>query len=79
MGRMSGIRAVSFDGDGTLWDYDKVVCHSLQHALIELRKLDPNAAAMLDVEKMIGARDGVAKILKGRVTNLEEVRLEAFR
>jgi len=79
MNKIAGIRAISFDGDGTLWDFGKVMCHSLQIVLKELGKIDPQAAAMLDVEKMITIRNGVAERLKGKVTNLEEVRLESFR
>ena len=37
------IRVVSFDGDGTLWDFEKVMRHSLSHALGELRRLVPAA------------------------------------
>lgn len=45
----------------------------------KLRKIDPQAAAKLDIKKMIKIRNRVAERLKGEVTNLEEVRLEAFR
>jgi HAD superfamily hydrolase (TIGR01549 family) len=79
MNKIKGIKAISFDGDGTLWDFEKVMRHSLQHALKELKRIDPPTAAMLDVEGMIKIRNGVAKELKGTVTNLEEIRLEAFR
>ena len=79
MNKITGIKAVSFDGDGTLWDFEKVMRHSLHHVLRELKKLDPNAANMLDIEKMIKIRNRVANELKGRVTNLEDIRLEAFR
>jgi HAD superfamily hydrolase (TIGR01549 family) len=79
MNRNAGIRAISFDADGTLWDFDKVMRHSLEYVLEQLRKIDPRAAARLDTEKMIKIRNRVAERLKGKVTNLEEVRLEAFR
>jgi HAD superfamily hydrolase (TIGR01549 family) len=46
--------------------------------LAELERLDPQAAAALDVERMILIRNDVASRLKGKVTNLEEVRLESF-
>ena len=32
------ITTISFDGDGTLWDFEKVMRHSLQYALDALRK-----------------------------------------
>lgn len=76
---MEGIAAISFDGDGTLWDFEKVMRQSLSHALGELRRVDSEAAAMLTIEKMIEIRNRVALELRGKVTNLEAVRLEAFR
>ena len=79
MPKIHGITAISFDGDGTLWDFDKVMRHSLRHALNELRRLDPDAAARLNIPRMIEIRNTVALKLKGTVTNLEAVRLEAFR
>jgi len=79
LNKIAGIKAISLDGDGTLWDFEKVMRHSLRCALKELEKLDPQAAAMLNVDKMIRMRNRVAESLKGKVTNLEAVRLEAFR
>jgi putative hydrolase of the HAD superfamily len=73
------IKAISFDGDGTLWDFEKVMRHSLRHALRELEGVDSQASAKLDIEKMIKIRNSVAERLKGKVSNLEKVRLEAFR
>ena len=79
MSRITGIKVISFDGDGTLWDFEKVMRHSLKIVLTELVKLTPEAAEKLDIEKIIEIRNGVAGELKGKVTNLEEVRLEAFK
>jgi len=79
MNEMFGIKAISFDADGTLWDFEKVMRHSLHQILRELEKLDSGAADMLDIEKMIKIRNEVADKLKGKVTNLEDIRLEAFR
>lgn len=77
--KISSIRAISFDGDGTLWDFEKVMQHSLHCVLQELEQIDPGIAALLDIETMIKTRNKVASKLKGRITNLEEIRLEAFR
>lgn len=77
--RLAGIRAISFDGDGTLWDFEKVMRHSLGMVMGELEHLDPVAAELLTVERMIETRERVASDLRGRVTNLEAIRLEAFR
>jgi HAD superfamily hydrolase (TIGR01549 family) len=73
------ITTVSFDGDGTLWDFEKVMRHSLNHALAELRRLVPIAADSLTVDAMIAIRNQVAEELRGSVANLEEIRSEAFR
>ncbi|MBL7166152.1 MAG: HAD family hydrolase [Dehalococcoidales bacterium] len=79
MSKLTGIRAISFDGDGTLWDFLKVMRHSLGHVLSELARLDPPAATMLDIDKMVEIRNKVASRLKGKTANLEAIRLEAFR
>jgi len=79
MKKITGIKAISFDGDGTLWDFEKVMRYSLNYVLEELACLDPDAATRLDIEAMISIRNRVAEELKGKVTNLEAIRLEAFR
>ena len=79
MNKIIGVKAISFDADGTLWDFEIVMRHSLFHVLVELKKLDPEAVDMLNIDKMIKIRNSVANELKDRVVNLEEVRLEAFR
>jgi putative hydrolase of the HAD superfamily len=79
-GRISQIRAISFDGDMTLWDFDKVMRHSLAHALIELRaRLPGDKCADLTVDRLIEIRNTVAEELKGKGVALEWIRLEAFR
>ena len=73
------IKAISFDGDMTLWDFDKVMRHSLGFALEELRKRVPGkASAELTIDLMIGIRNGVAAELSGKLVNLEAIRLRAF-
>ena len=79
MSKLTGIRAISFDGDGTLWDFLKVMRHSLGHVLSELARLDPPAATMIDIDKMVEIRNKVASRLKGKTANLEAIRLEAFQ
>ena len=34
--RLSRIKAISFDGDMTLWDFQKVMRHSLGYALTDV-------------------------------------------
>lgn len=77
---LRGIKAISFDGDMTLWDFGKVMRQSLGCALAELRRCAPcEASARLTVDRMIGIRDAVAAELRGRATDLEEIRLHAFK
>lgn len=79
MSKITGIQAISFDGDATLWDFEKVMRQSLGHVLYELEKIDPDAAIMLDIEKMVNIRNQVAEELKGIIVNLEKIRYESFK
>lgn len=73
------ISAISFDGDMTLWDFQKVMRHALKKTLAELRRLVPTQdAAQLTVENMIAIRNQVEKDEHGRTWNMEELRLLAF-
>ncbi|HEV7215534.1 MAG TPA: HAD family hydrolase [Chloroflexota bacterium] len=72
------IRAISFDGDGTLWDFQQVMHNALRFALAERRAVAPGPGAGLTIEAMIAIRNGVAEELQGHMTNLEAVRLAAF-
>ena len=73
------IKAISFDGDMTLWDFQKVMRHSLSIVLAELRRRIPGrSTGDLTVDKMIEIRNSVAAELKGKVANLEEIRFRAF-
>ena len=72
-------QVISFDGDMTLWDFDKVMRHSLSCTLNELKQKLPNAAtAKLTIDDMINLREEVAKSLKSKVTSLKEIRLQAL-
>jgi len=74
------ITAISFDGDATLWDFERVMRHSLSITLEELRRhVRGGAVAEFTVDTMIDIRNAVANELKGRTVNLEEVRLQAFK
>jgi 2-haloalkanoic acid dehalogenase type II len=79
MNKIALIKVITFDADDTLWDFNKVMRESLQLTWKELARINPEAAARLDIPKMIEIRNRTAAELKGKVTNLEEVRLEAFR
>jgi HAD superfamily hydrolase (TIGR01549 family) len=71
------ITNLSFDGDNTLWDFEKVMRHSLEHVRRELRL--SHQTEEITVNEMIHIRNDVATSLQGKITNLEEIRLEAFR
>jgi HAD superfamily hydrolase (TIGR01509 family) len=76
---MGEIKAVSFDGDMTLWDFQKVMRHSLAITLTELRRRLPGRrTAELTIDTLVQIRGTVATELKGRTNNLEEVRFRAF-
>ena len=77
--RLRRIRAISFDGDMTLWDFEAVMRHSLGHALTELQAhLPASLLADLTIDRMIEIRDAVAEEPRGHSLSLEEIRLEAF-
>jgi HAD superfamily hydrolase (TIGR01509 family) len=79
MRKISDMTVVSFDGDGTLWDFEKVMQHSLHKVLHELELIAPDVAALLDINTMIRTRNEIAAELKGRTINLENIRFESFR
>ena len=79
MTNFEGIKAITFDLDGTLWDFDEVMRSSVALALVELAEHDPIAASRLDVDRIISVRDRIANELKTSVISLEKVRLEGFK
>jgi FMN hydrolase / 5-amino-6-(5-phospho-D-ribitylamino)uracil phosphatase len=78
-GRLAGIKAVAFDGDMTLWDFEKVMRRALALVLEELRRRMPGrGSAALTVERMAAIRDEVAEELGSEVLDLERIRLLSF-
>ncbi|MFC1713497.1 HAD family hydrolase [Candidatus Poribacteria bacterium] len=73
------IKSVCFDLDGTLYDFRKVMQHSLKIALAEIIRRIPECRELLSVDKMIEIRNLTAQELKGIVFNLEEIRLISFK
>ncbi len=72
-------RAISFDGDGTLWDFEAVMRRSLALALAELRRRVPGPeSADMNVDRMIEIRNRVAGEVRGGGATYEEIRLRAF-
>lgn len=76
---MKGITTISFDADGTLWDFEGVMRHALGCALEELRRLVPSAPDSLSIETLIAIRDQVAAEHKDRGLTHEAIRVEAFK
>ncbi|MDP6455201.1 MAG: HAD family hydrolase [SAR202 cluster bacterium] len=76
---LKSIKAITFDLDGTLWDFEMVMRSSVALALEELAERDPIAASRLDVDRIISVRDRIADELKTSVISLEQVRLEGFK
>lgn len=76
------IRAVTFDADGTLWDFERAMHEALALVLIELQALVPRQnvarAAALTVDDLGTIRDRVAAELRPTNPTLEQVRIAAF-
>lgn len=73
------ITTISFDADGTLWDFSSVMQEALSRTLSELRTLVPGPRAeALTVADLQQTRDEVAKTLRGEKVSLEYIRLKAF-
>ena len=78
-GDLANITTLSFDGDATLWDFEKVMRYALGRVLEKLRRQVPGpATTALSVEKMIEIRDAVARELQDEIINLDEIRQRAF-
>ena len=76
---LDGITTISFDADGTLFDFEQVMRSSLGIVLDEMRLLAPEAASASTVEDLIGMRDRVADEWRGQGLSHEAIRLEGFR
>ncbi len=76
---MKKITTISFDADGTLWDFEGVMRHALGCALEELRRLVPSAPDSFSIETLIAIRDQIAEEHKDRGMTHESIRLEAFK
>ena len=71
------IAAVSFDADGTLWDFQRAMRRSLAHTLAELQRLLPDTQSLsLTVDQLVAVRNEVAEELSDR--SMEHIRFAAF-
>ena len=76
---LSTIKTISFDGDGTLWDFESAMHSALELTLTQLRLLAKNdKTQQLTVQKMIAIRDFVASELGEATVPLEQIRYAAF-
>ena len=73
------IDAVLFDGDQTLWDFEKVMRVALEAALVELRMARPGTRAdSLQIADLQADRSDVARELEGVEYNLARLRRLGF-
>ena len=73
------IKAISFDADDTLWDFQSAMKSALTSTLAQIRSIAPNAATeQLTVEKMADIREQVASELGEGVVSNEQIRYEAL-
>jgi putative hydrolase of the HAD superfamily len=77
--KFTGIKTISFDVDGTLWDFDAVMKYSLGETLKELSRIDPGSASLLSVAHMIEVRELVHTSLLPKTISLNEIRLESIK
>ena len=73
------VAAISFDVDGTLWDFERVMRDALRAVLEELSQLDVATARNPDVEKMVAIRNRTEERLRGKVSNLNAIREESMK
>ena len=76
---LSQITTISFDVDGTLWDFERFTRHPLQEVLNELSQIDPEAAHRLTVDRMVTIRDQAHQQMWVRVNDLDAIREESMR
>ena len=73
------IKTISFDGDGTLWDFRSAMESALALTLQQLRLIVANEATQqLTVQKMIEIRNSAAMELGEGVVTHEEIQYAAF-
>ena len=72
------VTTISFDADGTLWDFEGVMRHALECTLSEIRRLIPSVPDSLCIETLIAIRSQVAEEQKYKKATHEAIRLEAF-
>jgi len=75
----TAIKAVTFDADDTLWNFDAAMRAGLTNVMDEIRRLAPAWGAALTVEAMIARRDQAEADLKSSGGSLIAMRREGIR
>ena len=79
MTSLSGIKAISFDVDGTLWDFEGAMWRGLDAALREVRRINPEGTENLTVDYLDRAWVVERDRQWGTITDLVELRYDAMR
>ena len=74
-----GIKAISFDVDGTLWDFEGTMWRALEAALREVRRTDPEGTSGLTVDFLDQAWLVERDRQLGTITDLVQLRHDAMR
>ena len=73
------IKAISFDVDDTLWNFESAMTNALSLTLQRIKHtISTDAATQLTVDKMARIRDAVSMQMGGDATGLERIRHAAF-
>lgn len=79
MTSLSEIKAISFDVDGTLWDFEDALRRGLDAALREVRLIDPESTEGLTVDHLDQAWVVERDRQWGTITDLIKLRHDAMR
>ena len=79
MTSLSEIKAISFDVDGTLWDFEDALRRGLEAALREVRRIDPEGTESLTVDHLDQAWVVERDRQWGTITDLVKLRHDAMR